>query len=157
VGYSFTLLPTEKPEEPLFIGAGIAVLAIAERSVSLGAFAVSFLALALLANLYDISNVIGFGSSPQAEELPNVVLPGLVLLLGAIAFGLSDPRTTFASTGLIRRSRYPRSWVAPITGLPVRGSNRKRPGGAFPTWDLRLRHVAVPKVASEACRETIRP
>jgi hypothetical protein len=76
----------------LFIGVGIAVLAIAERSVRLGAFAVSFLALALLVNLYDISNVIGLGSSPQAEELPNVVLPGLLLLLGAITFGLSDLR-----------------------------------------------------------------
>ena len=65
----------------LFIGAGIAVLAIVERTVSLGAFAASFLALVLLANLYDISNVIGFGSSPQAAELPNVVLPGLLLLL----------------------------------------------------------------------------
>ena len=82
----------------LFIGAGIAVLAIVERTVSLGAFAASFLALVLLANLYDISNVIGFGSSPQAAELPNVVLPGLLLLLGAIAFGLSDLRRRSRNT-----------------------------------------------------------
>lgn len=76
----------------LTIGVGVGVLAVVERSLRLGAFAIAFLALALLANLYDLSNVIGFGSSPQAEELPNVVLPGLMLLLGAIAFGLSDLR-----------------------------------------------------------------
>ena len=76
----------------LLIGVGIAVLAMTERSVRLGGFAVAYLALALLANLYDIANVIGFGFSPEAEELPNVILPGLLLLLGAISFGLSDLR-----------------------------------------------------------------
>jgi hypothetical protein len=69
----------------VLIGLGLCVLAWAERSVALTAIAVAFVALALLASLYDIENVFWnwfrWTISPTASALPNVLLPALVLLL----------------------------------------------------------------------------
>jgi hypothetical protein len=69
----------------VLIGLGLCFLAWAERSVGLSAIAAVYLALALLASLYDIQNVFynwfGVSLSPTASALPNVVLPALVLLL----------------------------------------------------------------------------
>jgi hypothetical protein len=68
----------------VLIGIGLWVLAWAERSIALTVIAAGYLALALVASLYDIENVfyrLGWNLSPQASRLPNVVLPALVLLL----------------------------------------------------------------------------
>jgi hypothetical protein len=68
----------------VLIGIGLCVLAWAERSIALTVIAAGYLALALVASLYDIENVffdLGWNLSPTASGLPNVVLPALVLLL----------------------------------------------------------------------------
>jgi len=78
----------------LLIGVGLVVWAVAERSVELGMFVGAFFVVALFSCLYDVSNVASFGSSPSAEELPNVVLPGLFLLLGGIGFGIFERSVT---------------------------------------------------------------
>ena len=68
----------------VLIGAGLWVLAWAERSVALTVIAVGYLAFSLVASLYDIENVfydLGWNISPDYSGLPNVVLPALVLLL----------------------------------------------------------------------------
>ena len=69
----------------VLIGLGLCFLAWAERSTALTVIAVVYLALALLASLYDIENVFWnwfhWALSPAASALPNVLLPALVLLL----------------------------------------------------------------------------
>jgi hypothetical protein len=69
----------------VLIGLGLCFLAWAERSVGLTVIATAYLALALVASLYDIQNVfynwLGWSLGPTASSLPNVVLPALVLLL----------------------------------------------------------------------------
>jgi hypothetical protein len=87
----------------VLIGLGLCFLAWAERSVGLTAIAAFYLALALLASLYDIQNVFynwfGVSLSPTVSALPNVVLPALVLLLaGAGAWVVQ------------RRNRPPADW-----------------------------------------------
>lgn len=76
----------------LIIAAGLVVLAWAERSRALAATAVVYTGAALLAVLYDVSNLaarLGWTPPPGAEMVPNVLLPGLVLLLaGAAAFAV---------------------------------------------------------------------
>jgi len=75
----------------VLIGLGVCFLAWAERSVALALIAAVYLALALLASLYDIQNVFynwfGLGLNSTMGALPNVLLPGLVLLFtGAAAW-----------------------------------------------------------------------
>jgi hypothetical protein len=68
----------------VLIGIGLCVLAWAERSIGLALIAAGYLALALVASLYDIENVLyrlGWDINFQTSGLPNVVLPALVLLL----------------------------------------------------------------------------
>jgi hypothetical protein len=69
----------------VLIGLGLCYLAWAERSVGLSIIAAVYLALALVASLYDMENLyyyaFGSGISPDASALPNVLLPALVLLL----------------------------------------------------------------------------
>jgi hypothetical protein len=68
----------------LLIGLGLFVLAWSERSTGLAAIAVGYFAIALVANLYFLSNVLyrlHWNLSPAAAAVPNVVLPALVLLL----------------------------------------------------------------------------
>lgn len=69
----------------VLIGLGLCFLAWAERSVGLAVIAAAYLALALVASLYDIQNVfynwLGWSLGPTVSSLPNVVLPALVLLL----------------------------------------------------------------------------
>jgi len=88
----------------VLIGIGLCVLAWAERSVALIVIAAGYLALSLIASLYDIVNVfyrVGWNLSPETSRLPNVVLPALVLLLSGAG-----------------------AWVV------QRGRRRPRPGGA---------------------------
>jgi len=69
----------------VLIGLGLCYLAWAERSVGLSIIAAVYLALSLVASLYDLENLyyyaFGSGISPDASALPNVLLPALVLLL----------------------------------------------------------------------------
>jgi hypothetical protein len=68
----------------VLIGVGLCVLAWAERSIALGVIAAGYLALSLVASLYNIENVfyrLGWTLGPAVSRLPNVVLPALVLLL----------------------------------------------------------------------------
>ena len=69
---------------PVLIGIGLCVLAWAERSIALTVIAAAYLALSLVASLYDIENVfydLGWNLNSAVSRLPNVVLPALVLLL----------------------------------------------------------------------------
>ncbi|HEY7325547.1 MAG TPA: hypothetical protein VH520_12045 [Streptosporangiaceae bacterium] len=69
----------------VLIGLGLCYLAWAERSIGLAIIAAGYLALSLVASLYDVENLsyyaFGAGISPAATALPNVLLPALVLLL----------------------------------------------------------------------------
>jgi hypothetical protein len=68
----------------VLIGLGLCVLAWAERSTGLAAIAVCYLALAVVVNLYFLSNILSrlhWNVSNEAIALPNVLLPALVLLL----------------------------------------------------------------------------
>lgn len=110
VGPFFFLMPGDLLVRGTFpfvlIGIGLWVLAWAERSVALTVIAAGYLALALVASLYDIENVfyrLGWNLSPRASGLPNVVLPALVLLLsGAGAWVVqrrSRPRQARSANG----------------------------------------------------------
>jgi hypothetical protein len=79
----------------LVIGIGVGILARLERSWAMVVFAAVFFALALLANLYDLQNQVyrmGWHLPAGAGYLPNVVLPGLFLLVGGIGFWWADRR-----------------------------------------------------------------
>jgi hypothetical protein len=68
----------------LIIAVGLLALAWAERSWALTVIGVVYTGTALLASLYDVSNVlyrIGWTVAPGSESLPNVLLPAAVLLL----------------------------------------------------------------------------
>jgi hypothetical protein len=83
----------------VLIGVGLCVLAWAERSIALTVIAAGYLALSLVASLYNIENVfyrLGWNLSPDASGLPNVVLPALVLLLSG------------AGAWVVQRRRRPR-------------------------------------------------
>jgi len=86
-GALFTVMPGDLVIRGTFpfvlIAAGLCFLAWAERSIALAMIAAVYLALSLVASLYDIVNVfyrLGWDVSASASQLPNVVLPALVLL-----------------------------------------------------------------------------
>ena len=75
----------------LVIAIGLIALAITERSRAFLLYVVGFLAIALLSCLYDVSNLfvrLGLGSiwNGNAAALPNLILPGLYLLIGGLVF-----------------------------------------------------------------------
>lgn len=74
----------------LIVAAGLIIFAILERSLPLIFVALIFGGLAVLACLYDISNVTTFGLSPAGWSLANLFVPGGFLLLGAIGFALGE-------------------------------------------------------------------
>jgi hypothetical protein len=77
----------------LAVALGLFVLARLERSLPLMVFAAFFLAVSLVANLYDVQNLtaqVGWIPSDQWHLLPNLWLAGLTLLLGGLGFGLPD-------------------------------------------------------------------
>ncbi|HEV2635769.1 MAG TPA: hypothetical protein VGX23_11520 [Actinocrinis sp.] len=78
----------------LVIAVGALVLAWSERSLPLGVFGLCYLAVALLANLYDIGNAFGFPWLRMGiySDLPNLLAPAAVLLLGGVAFFLVQVR-----------------------------------------------------------------
>ena len=62
---------------------------------ALAVFAAMFFALALLVNLYDLQNQVyrlGWHLPAGAGYLPNVVVPGLFLLVGGAGFWWADRR-----------------------------------------------------------------
>lgn len=75
----------------LVIAIGLLALAITERSLAFLIYVVGFLGLALLSCLYDVSNLftrLGIGSTwnGNIEALPNLILPGMYLLVGGVVF-----------------------------------------------------------------------
>jgi hypothetical protein len=78
------------------IGLGLLVLSYLERSWKLAVFCVGYVALALLANLYDLGNLtasLGWYAGVHETQL-SVALAGLYLLVGGFAFGLFQRRST---------------------------------------------------------------
>ncbi len=73
----------------LTIPLSLLVLAWAERSEPLAIFAVFFVALALLANLYDMSNLFRIRTP---EPAINVIIPGAILLIAGVAFWVAGRR-----------------------------------------------------------------
>ena len=72
----------------LAIAVGFMILAVAERSWAFGLFAIVFFAVALTANLYDMSNVADrLALQGGGPEVNNLVV-GLLALLGGIGFGV---------------------------------------------------------------------
>lgn len=93
----------------IVVAVGLLVLAAIERSRTLGLFAVGFFGLALLSCLYDDVNLmqrIGLGSwfRGGAELLPNLVVPGVYLLLGGIGYFVSQRFGWRLRIGLVRVS-----------------------------------------------------
>jgi hypothetical protein len=85
----------------LIIAIGLGVLAWAEQSRALAATAAAYTATALVANLYDVENILprlGWNGLPgNLTSLPNVLLPALVLVLaGAAAFAAQRRHRTTA-------------------------------------------------------------
>lgn len=75
----------------LVIAIGLVALAITERSRAFLLYVTGYLGLAMLSCLYDVSNLfvrLGIGSTwnGNAEALPNLILPGLYLLIGGVVF-----------------------------------------------------------------------
>jgi hypothetical protein len=73
------------------IAIGLGVLALLERNTVLGLFTLAFFGLALLSTLYDDANLfqrVGMGGlfDGSGAELPNLLLPGLFMLLGGLVF-----------------------------------------------------------------------
>ncbi len=84
----------------LIIAVGLLALAWAERSRALTVTAVVYTGAALLASLYDVSNItyrLGWNPPPSGQSLPSVLLPALVLLVaGAGAFAVQRLHRTTA-------------------------------------------------------------
>ena len=73
----------------LAVAAGLLVLAHWQRNGAVGIFAVLFLGLAVLVNLYDLANLTGrIGISTGNRT--NIVVVGATLVLAGAAFGLTD-------------------------------------------------------------------
>lgn len=72
----------------LTVAFGILVLAVADRSKALAGIALAFLGLALLANLYDLVNLLsrlGWSVPYEYSLWPNLVVPGVFLLVSGLA------------------------------------------------------------------------
>ncbi|MEY9848851.1 hypothetical protein [Streptacidiphilus sp. MAP5-3] len=76
----------------LALALGLFVLARLERSVPMAGFAVLFLVVTLISNLYDVENqtpLIGWTPSAAWQYVPNLWLAGFTLLLGGLGFRLA--------------------------------------------------------------------
>jgi hypothetical protein len=75
----------------LIIALGLIVLAAIDQALAFSLFVAGFFGLALLSCLYNVSNLfarLGISSHWPVEDqtLPNLILPGIYLLIGAAAF-----------------------------------------------------------------------
>lgn len=80
------------------IALGLVVLAAIERRWSFSIFVGGFVGLALLGALYNVSNLfqrlnIGGTWNGNEQGLPNLILPGIYLVLGGVAFWAIGRRT----------------------------------------------------------------
>lgn len=91
----FSIAPTEMSirgmQALLIICLGLIVLALIDHQWAVTLFVTGFLGLALLSCLYDVSNVFsrfGLGSRWPANDrtLPNLLVPGIYLLIGGVVF-----------------------------------------------------------------------
>ena len=91
----FSYLPAEmtiRGMQALFIIAlGLIVLAVIDRTWALTLFVIGFVGLALLSCLYNVSNLfqrLGISSDWPINDqtLPNLILPGIYLLVGGTVF-----------------------------------------------------------------------
>lgn len=101
----FSLVPADMTirgmQALLIIALGLFVLAVINRTWAFSFFIAGFVGLALLSCLYDVSNLfnrIGIGSnlSSNDQTLPNLILPGFYLLIGAAAFWAVGRRSLHA-------------------------------------------------------------
>ena len=94
VGWPLLVLPGDLTSRGLVallvIAIAMGVWAVAERDLLLGLVVCVFFVVALVSCTYDLSNVASFGSSPGAAEIPNVVIPGLYLLLAGVGLAVLD-------------------------------------------------------------------
>jgi hypothetical protein len=74
------------------IAAGLFGLAWAERSGLCATIATAFTGAALLANLYDMENVLPYTTDQVLVTFDNLLLPGLVLIIGGIIGLVADRR-----------------------------------------------------------------
>jgi hypothetical protein len=86
----------------IVIAVVLGVLAFMERRLSFSLFVVGFLGLAILSTLYNVSNLfsqLGIGGSWNGRDqgLPNLILPGLYLLVGGVVFWLVNRRARLAA------------------------------------------------------------
>ena len=89
----------------LAIAVAFMILAVAERSWAHGFFAVAFFAVALTANLYDMSNLADrLALQGGGPEVNNIVV-GVLALLGGIGFGLTA-LVQSRRTGGVRGQRH---------------------------------------------------
>jgi hypothetical protein len=75
----------------LVVAVGLLALAWEERSPGLGIVAAVFTATAVVANTYDLSNLvyqIGWDVPFRVHQLPNLLVPAAVLLAGGLVAGL---------------------------------------------------------------------
>jgi hypothetical protein len=82
----------------LIVASGIAVLAAIERSWGFAIFAAGFVGLALLSCLYDEVNIfgrlgLGVPFNGGGSALPNLLVPGIYLILGGVGFWIAGRRT----------------------------------------------------------------
>jgi hypothetical protein len=91
----FSTVPTEMTirgmQSLLIIALGLIVLAAIDQALAFSLFVAGFFGLALLSCLYNVSNLfarLGISSHWPVEDqtLPNLILPGIYLLIGAAAF-----------------------------------------------------------------------
>ena len=82
----------------LIIGICIGALAMIDHRWSLAALACVFLAISVLANLNTSVEPprMSFHLPPRTEGLPNLLAPGLILILGGIGYWVTDRRRTTA-------------------------------------------------------------
>ena len=79
----------------------LSVLAFIERRWTFSLFVVGFFGLSMLSSLYNVSNLfsrfgIGGNWNGNDQGLPNLILPGLYLIVGAAAFWANGLRTNRA-------------------------------------------------------------
>jgi hypothetical protein len=109
----FSIAPTEMSirgmQSLLIIGLGLSVLAVIDHQWAITLFVAGFLGLALLSCLYDLSNVfsrVGLGARWPVDDqtLLNLIVPGIYLLIGGVAFWAIHHRRIRSFDGLEPRS-----------------------------------------------------
>ena len=93
------------------IAIGLLVLARSERSVMLTWFALCYLALALVANLYDLGNLDDFPGPGAADydNVPDLLVPAAFLLLGGAAFFIVQAWQAHKARQAARSSQDPQT------------------------------------------------